>query len=386
MSASAPGAVPVAASARPAPPRYPRAQIGFIGLGNMGRHMAANLLKKGHQLTAYDRAYGRGRGDGWCFCLFSPRLAGSPRVYPPLPPRAPPPRPGPFSQRPPLHRPSPPPHARPAVSEAAVRDLVAKGASPASSASSAAAGADVVITMLPSSPHVSAVYAGAGGVIATARAGALLVDCSTIDPNVSKSLAATAAARGLPLVDAPVSGGVGGAEAGTLTFMVGAPAASAFDAVSPILRDMGKSVVHTGGPGTGQVAKLCNNLVLGVSMAAVSEAMNLGVRAGADPAVLAAIINTSSGRCWSSDTYNPVPGVMPGVPASRGYTGGFGAALMAKDLGLAADAARAAGAPLPTASAALATYALMCAQDGWATKDFSSIYAFLRGAGGGGKA
>jgi 3-hydroxyisobutyrate dehydrogenase len=303
----------------------------------MGRHMAANLLKKGHAVTAFD------------------------------------------------------------VNEAAVQELVGKGAVAAASAAAAARGSEVVVTMLPSSPHVKAVYEGAGGVLQAAAATAagsgaspssspLLIDCSTIDPNVSRALTAAAAAKGLRLVDAPVSGGVGGAEAGTLTFMVGASDAAAFEAAAPVLRDMGKNIVHTGGPGTGQVAKLCNNLVLGVSMNAVSEAMNIGVKLGADPAVLARIINTSSGRCWSSDTYNPVPGVIPGVPASRGYAGGFGSALMAKDLGLALEAAKSAGAPAPTAAVAHSVYSMMMA-NGWAGKDFSAVYAFHRGAehGGGGK-
>jgi 3-hydroxyisobutyrate dehydrogenase len=286
----------------------------------MGRHMAANLLKKGHSVSAFD------------------------------------------------------------VSEAAVRDLASRGAVAAPSAAAAAQGSEVVITMLPSSPHVKAVYEnGAGGVLHAAPKSALLIDCSTIDPNVSRSLSSAAASRGQRMVDAPVSGGVGGAEAGTLTFMVGAPDAAAFESAAPILRDMGKNIVHTGGPGTGQIAKLCNNLVLGVTMNAVSEAMNIGVRLGADPKVLAQIINTSSGRCWSSDTYNPVPGVLPNVPSSRGYSGGFGSALMAKDLGLALDAAKSAGAPAPTAAVAHAVYAMMMAQ-GWAGKDFSAVYAFHKGS------
>lgn len=179
------------------------------------------------------------------------------------------------------------------------------------------------------------------------------------------------------MVDAPVSGGVGGAEAGTLTFMVGGTPGD-FEAVKPLLQAMGKNIVLCGGAGTGQIAKLCNNLVLGISMNAVSEAMNLGVRLGADPKVLAAIINTSSGRCWSSEIYNPVPGVLPNVPASRGYTGGFGSPLMAKDLGLALDAAKSVGASLPTGSAAFAVYQLMMA-NGYGGKDFSAVYQFLQG-------
>ena len=294
------------------------ARVGFVGLGNMGRHMAANLLKAGHVVAAFD------------------------------------------------------------VAPQAVAELVARGAVAAASAAEAATGADAVVTMLPSSPHARAVYEGA--VFAAAAPGTLLMDCSTIDPSVTRALAAGAAARKLRMIDAPVSGGVGGAEAGTLTFMVGG-AAGDFEAARALLSAMGKNIVHTGGSGTGQIAKLCNNMILGATMSAVSEAMNLGVKLGADAKTLAAIVNTSSGRCWSSDTYNPVPGVLPGVPASRGYAGGFGAALMLKDLNLALDAAKTVGAPLPTAAAAAAVYTLMT-QHGLAGKDFSAIYAFLAGEGG----
>ena len=177
------------------------------------------------------------------------------------------------------------------------------------------------------------------------------------------------------MVDAPVSGGVGGAEAGTLTFMVGGSAA-AFARVQPLLAKMGKNIVHCGDAGTGQVAKVCNNVVLGMSMAAVAEGMSLGVKLGMDPVKLAGIINTSSGRCWSSDTYNPCPGVMATAPASRGYTGGFGTALMHKDMGLATDAARAAGQYMPLAELTQQLYAQVMAE-GNSGKDFSYIYEFL---------
>jgi 3-hydroxyisobutyrate dehydrogenase len=297
--------------------------VAFIGLGNMGSRMAANLLKKGHRLSVFD-----------------------------------------------VHAP-------------AAEKLKALGATVAATPAEAARGADAVVTMLPSSPHVRDVFERDGVFEACRAKKPLLVDSSTIDPAVSRALAARARRDfgGMRLVDAPVSGGVGGAEAGTLTFMVGAEGEGDFEAARPLLEGMGKNIVHCGGAGTGQVAKLCNNLLLGISMNAVAEAMNLGVRLGADPKVLAGIINSSSGRCWSSDTYNPVPGVMPSVPSSRGYSGGFGTALMAKDLGLAIDAARAAGAALPTGSAAAATYALMMSQGAgeWAGKDFSAVYAFLAG-------
>lgn len=212
-------------------------------------------------------------------------------------------------------------------------------------------------------------------VFQAARPGTLLVDCSTIDPNVAAEVAKSASEKGFSMVDAPVSGGVGGAEAATLTFMVGGEEA-AFEAARAYLRHMGKNIVHCGPASTGQVAKVCNNLILGISMAAVAEAMNLGVRLGADPKVLASIINTSSGRCWSSDTYNPVPGVMDNVPASRGYTGGFGVALMRKDLGLALDAAKAVDAPLPTGGLAHTLYSVMT-NKGYGKRDFSSIFEFL---------
>lgn len=217
------------------------------------------------------------------------------------------------------------------VNVAAVDELKTSGAKAAASAADAARDAQVVFTMLPSSPHVRSVYESQ--VFGAAPRGSLLVDCSTIDPNVTRSLGKQATDHGMRMVDAPVSGGVGGAQAGTLTFMVGGPTAD-FAAVKPLLQAMGKNIVHCGDLGTGQVrsdshasmdedvtgaddggggvvaqvAKICNNLVLGISMSAVSEAMSLGVKLGIDPSTLAGIINTSSGRCWSSDTYNPCPG------------------------------------------------------------------------------
>jgi 3-hydroxyisobutyrate dehydrogenase len=244
-----------------------RASIGFIGLGNMGAPMAQNLLKRHHQVTVFD------------------------------------------------------------VNPLVVKQLVsAHGAKSAPSpAALAGSGVDVVVTMLPSSPHARAVYTGENGVLSTIKSGALLVDASTIDPTVSRELALAAAQKGAAFIDAPVSGGVGGATNGTLTFMVGG-AREAFDKAKPILECMGKNVVYCGGPGNGQVVKICNNLVLGISMIGVSEAMNLGIKLGMDPKTLAGIFNTSSARCWSSDTYNPVPGVIDGVPSSRNYDGGFGSA------------------------------------------------------------
>jgi 3-hydroxyisobutyrate dehydrogenase len=286
-------------------------KISFIGLGQMGARMARHLLRADQTLVVYD------------------------------------------------------------VLPSNVAALVAAGATAATSVRDAAAQADVVLTMLPSSPQVKAVYLGADGVIAAVQPGTTLVDCSTIDPHSAREVAAAAAARDLAMADAPVSGGTGGAEAGTLTFMVGAPG-ELFTRIQPILVQMGKNIVHCGVSGNGQVAKICNNLLLGISMIGVSEAMNLGVALGIEPSVLAGIINTSSGRCWSSDTYNPYPGVMPQAPAARGYTGGFGTDLMLKDLGLASDAAKQAKQPLPMGALAQQLYQLQSNQ-GAGALDFSAI-------------
>ena len=239
-------------------------KIAFVGLGQMGRHMASNLLKAGHTLTVYD---------------VSPAAVSA------------------FQS------------AHPGVQ-----------AAPTAAAAAASPGTSAVVTMLPSSPHVQSAYEGS--ILPSARPGTLLIDSSTINPGVSRALAAAAQARGMPFLDAPVSGGTGGAEAGTLTFMCGG-APPAFAAAKPVLAAMGKNIVHVGGPGAGCAAKLCNNLILGASMLAVAEAMALGVRLGVEPSVLAGIVNTSSGKCWASEVYNPVPGVCPGAPASRGYQGGF---------------------------------------------------------------
>jgi 3-hydroxyisobutyrate dehydrogenase len=290
-------------------------KIAFIGLGNMGAPMARNLLKAGHSLVVFD------------------------------------------------------------VVQRNVDALQAAGAMAATSVKAAAAAVELVITMLPSSPHVKGVYLGPEGVLAGVPAGIPLIDSSTIDPHSARDVAAAAAAHGNPMADAPVSGGTGGAENGTLTFMVGAEA-GLFDAIKPILAAMGKNIVHCGAAGTGQVAKICNNMLLGISMIGVAEAMNLGVALGIDPKVLAGIINTSSGRCWSSDTYNPYPGVLDNAPAARGYTGGFGTDLMLKDLGLAADAAKQAKQPVLLGAAAAQIYQLWSAH-GAGGQDFSSIINLL---------
>jgi 3-hydroxyisobutyrate dehydrogenase len=286
-------------------------KIGFVGLGHMGNPMCRNLLKHGHRLKVHD-------------------------LVPDL-----------------------------------ERELVDLGCEPATSAADCARGVDAFITMLPSSPHVRSVYTAEYGVLAEVAPGTPLIDCSTIDPITAREVAMDAKARGCALVDAPVSGGVAGAQAGTLTFMVGGTA-SEFEAVKPVLQCMGKNIVHCGASGNGQVAKICNNLMLAIEMIGTAEGMALATRLGMDPKVFASIVNTSSGRCWSSDTYNPYPGVLEGVPAARGYSGGFSSNLMLKDLSLVADAARAAEQPVLLGALAQQLYQKH-AVDGHGAKDFSSV-------------
>lgn len=286
--------------------------IGFIGLGNMGGPMAHNLIKAGHRLTVFD------------------------------------------------------------LSAPAVASLVDAGATGADApADIAEADVDVIITMLPASAHVKAVYLGTDGLLSKVRPGVLLIDSSTIDPISAREVAKAAAEHGNTLLDAPVSGGTGGAAAGTLTFMVGGGEAD-FEKARPILACMGKNIVHCGDSGNGQVAKVANNMLLGISMIGVAEAMALGTRLGMDAKVLAGIINTSSGRCWSSDTNNPFPGVLENAPASRGYSGGFGTDLMLKDLGLATDAARAIRQPVIMGALAQQLYQRF-SSDGNGGLDFSAI-------------
>ncbi len=237
--------------------------------------------------------------------------------------------------------------------------------------SNVARNSDLVITMLPTPQHVKSVYLGESGLLANARNKALLVDCSTIDPATARQIADAAEVLGNPFADAPVSGGTKGARDGTLTFMVGT-SPSTFPVLKPTLLDMGTKVVHCGGPGTGQVAKVCNNLLLGISMVGVAEAMSLGSALGMAPEQLAEIINTSTGKCWSSESYNPCPGVVPGSPASRGYSGGFGVDLMLKDLGLATDAAKSTKQPLFVGAIAHQVYQLMSNQ-GHGDLDFSAV-------------
>ena len=293
------------------------ATIAFIGLGNMGGPMAKNLLKAGHAVRGYD------------------------------------------------------------LSEQALADAVAAGIEKAASPTDAVRDADVIVTMLPAGKHVRGAYGGQGGLIAGAKKGALLIDCSTIDVESARAVAQEAASASLDMVDAPVSGGVGGATAGTLTFMVGGPDA-AFARAQPILEVMGKNIVHCGGSGNGQAAKICNNMILGISMIAVSEAFMLAKRLGLDAQKLYDVASTASGQCWSLTTYCPVPGPVPTSPANRDYQAGFTAAMMQKDLLLAQQAAAAAGATTPLGAEAAQLYNLFV-NGGRGAMDFSGIVKMLDG-------
>lgn len=286
-------------------------RIAFIGLGNMGAPMAKNLLKAGHELAVHD------------------------------------------------------------LSAAAVQGLAEAGATAAGSARQAIEGAEIVISMLPASRHVESLYLGDDGLLAQISAGTLVIECSTIAPESARKVAAAAQGRGIRMIDAPVSGGTGGAAAGTLTFIVGG-ASEDVEAARPVLENMGRNIFHAGDSGAGQVAKICNNMLLGILMAGTSEALALGVANGLDPKVLSDIIAKSSGRNWATELYNPWPGVMPDVPASKGYAGGFGVDLMLKDLGLAAEAALHAGASTPLGELARNLYSLHSA-GGSGGLDFSSI-------------
>ncbi|SDG91423.1 3-hydroxyisobutyrate dehydrogenase [Roseospirillum parvum] len=291
--------------------------IAFIGLGNMGGPMAANLLKAGHAVRGFDLS--REAGDR----------------------------------------------------------LVGQGGTMAATVAEAVHGAEVVVSMLPAGQHVREVYSGEGGVIGAAAPGALFIDCSTIDVDSARAVAEAAETAGFAMLDAPVSGGVGGAEAGTLTFMVGGPQA-ALERARPLLEVMGKAVVHAGGPGNGQAAKICNNMILGISMIAVGEAFTLARRLGLSDQALFDISSKASGQCWSLTTYCPVPGPVPTSPANRDYQPGFSAAMMLKDLKLAQEAAARAGAATPLGASAESLYALFV-NAGQGGKDFSGIIRMLDG-------
>jgi 3-hydroxyisobutyrate dehydrogenase len=229
--------------------------------------------------------------------------------------------------------------------------------------------------MLPASRHVEALYLGADDLIGQIAPGTLVIDCSTIAPVASRKVAQAAVARGLAFIDAPVSGGTAGAAAGTLTFIVGGETA-ALERARPYLEKMGRNIFHAGGSGAGQVAKIANNMLLAIHMAGTAEALALGVANGLDPQVLSEIMVKSSGRNWSLELYNPWPGVQENVPAARGYSGGFGSALMLKDLGLAAESSIASGSAIPLGELARNLYALHSTQSG--ALDFSSIVNLYR--------
>ncbi len=258
-------------------------------------------------------------------------------------------------------------------------DMVAKnveaaGGTACKSAAEAVKGAETVVTMLPAGPHVRSVY---DEILPVVAKGTLLADCSTIDVDTARAVAKKAEGYGLDMVDAPVSGGTGGAEAATLTFMVGG-SARAFERAQPLLAQMGKTIVHAGGPGNGQAAKICNNMILGISMVAVAEGFSLAEKLGLDAQKLFDISSKSSGQCWSMTTYCPVPGPVPTSPANRDYKPGFTADMMLKDMKLAQAAANGAGQSIPLGAAAQALYALMVA-GGRGSMDFSGIIKLLQG-------
>ena len=262
------------------------------------------------------------------------------------------------------------------LSPVVLEPIVSAGARRAASVSDAIESANMVITMLPAGQHVRSVFLD-GGILRTAKPGTLLIDSSTIDIDSARAVHAAAQQAGFDFIDAPVSGGVGGAEAGTLTFMCGG-SETAFERAKPILEKMGKRIVLAGGAGAGQAAKTCNNMLLAISMIGTCEAFVLGERLGLDPQKLFDIASTSSGQCWSLTTYCPVPGPVPAAPSNRDYAGGFATALMLKDLKLAQAAAQSAGAPTPLGAEAQQLYSLFAAK-GHGELDFSGIIRMLRG-------
>jgi 3-hydroxyisobutyrate dehydrogenase len=284
--------------------------IGFVGLGNMGGPMARNLLASGHELKIFD------------------------------------------------------------LVDSAVAAV--GGGTAVASAADAAAGIDVFISMLPAGRHVRELYLSDGGILDAVSEGTLLIDCSTIDPGSAIAVAEAAQAKNLVMLDAPVSGGTAGAAAGSLTFMVGG-SASGLEQARPLFEIMGANVFHAGANGAGQTAKVCNNMLLAIHMAGTAEALSLGVANGLDPSVLSEIMKQSSGGNWSLNVYNPYPGVMAGVPASRGYEGGFLVDLMSKDLGLALQTARESGSSVPLGSLADSLFALHKNSNNAGKLDFSSI-------------
>lgn len=291
-------------------------KIGFIGTGTMGQPMLSNLLKKGHSVVAYD------------------------------------------------------------IVEAALEGAVKRGATRAGSAAEAAKASELVITMLPSSSHVESAYLGPAGVLDGIAAGRLCIDMSTADPAASRRVAEAAKKRGVRFVDAPVSGGVPRAEDGTLAIMVGGEARD-FEEAKPVLACMGANLIHVGPVGSGEVAKICNNLIAGVAAVAVSEAFRIAEGFGVDPKILTDVISKSSGHTWVMEHAHPVPGMVAKAPANRDYAPGFMTDLMAKDLGLAVSAARDLRVPVFVAPAAQQLLRLASSQ-GLGRKDFSVVYEFLK--------
>ena len=285
--------------------------VGFIGLGNMGGPMAINLIKAGFSLSVFD------------------------------------------------------------LMPTSVERLTAAGAQAAATAADAVQNVDVVVSMLPASKHVESLYLGEAGLLSKIAPGTLIIDSSTIAPESTRKVADAANARGLSMIDAPVSGGVAGAQGGTLTFIVGG-SDTALAQARPLLEAMGKNIFHAGDAGAGQVAKICNNMLLSVLMSGTAEALQLGVNNGLDPSVLSDIMRKSSGGNWALEVYNPYPGVMETAPASRDYEGGFLVDLMIKDLGLAMASALDTGTATPMGSLARSLY-VAHGDNGFGQVDFSSI-------------
>lgn len=290
-------------------------KVGFIGLGNMGLPMARNLVRAGFGVKGFD------------------------------------------------------------LSETALQAIESAGATRCASAAEAIDAVDAVITMLPASRHVKSLWLDEDGLLTRLLPGTLLIDSSTIAAATAREVAAAAAQRGIDMIDAPVSGGTGAAEAGTLTFMVGG-SADQLERARPLLEKMGKRVLHAGASGAGQTAKACNNMLLGIIMAGSCEALQLGIANGLDPKVLSDIIGSSSGANWVLSTNNPCPGTLESVPSARGYSGGFATQLMLKDLGLAVEAAIESGVPVPVGSLAQNLYALHSAA-GNGQLDFGSLFGML---------
>ncbi len=292
-------------------------KIGFIGLGNMGGPMAANLAKAGHEVFATDLSIG------------------------------------------------------------AIERAVEAGCRRADSVADAVKDADVVVTMLPAGAHVRSVYLDKYGVITHAKTGALFIDSSTIDVDSARAVIGAAAEKHFAMVDAPVSGGVAAATAGALTFMVGGEK-DAFERARPVLENMGKNIFHAGDAGNGQVAKICNNMLLGISMIATCEAFNLAEKLGLDAQTFFDISSTASGQSWSMTSYCPAPGPVPNAPSNRDYQPGFAAAMMLKDMRLAQEAAHRAKAATPLGAQSEALYALM-ESAGKDNLDFSGVMKLIRG-------